>query len=733
MAFYQGSRGDDDFVGTAGNDTFRFARVHLNPGDRVDGGDGIDNVLLGAVGAGQPWDVGPADLVNMTGIETFTLSLNIGSFTLSDAVVAQSGGDRISVIGVPSRRGAQAFVADASALSSAYSLAFFAFAGDAHALGGAGNDTFRFYEELDARDVVDGGAGTDTLILTDVTQDAASLGGTSDIEAIYMGGAGAGVTLDDAFMARNGAGGRIEVKANAQVNAVDAAALAAGHAIDVSIYTGDVTATGGAGADIFRHVYGFGGIATINGGDGSAQDQLVLKAAADYGAGFFDTIGGIERIVLGTGGSSLVVTDALAASAWDYRLAVVGSAGDDVVDARGVGAGGHVDMVAGTGDDVLRGGAGDDSFHFSNGALTADDLVDGGAGYDRLILNGDGGVLGANVRNIESLALRQSYSSVVGDDFAAANPGQLKVRSLSPDGVVFDASAVTDTAFSFDAETVAGGLDALIGGAGADIVHARITDLDWADTILGGDGPSIDTLHFTTAGWLDPNTYLDGFEHIVLADGMNDIVLSSSLGATAYNKVLRVTGGSGYDKISGALLNDPGVRLELIAGDGGGELTGGAGDDVLDAGTGPSWLAGGAGADDYLLRTRDEWNAPTIVNFQRDDGDRLLVDRDVFAIDGDFDEMREDYYGNAWLGDADFVFVASTAGLSLGVSVMDYLRANGTGQAGGGMFVQFSDEYAAYLYHVTDRSGQSGDAALVAIFIDDGFQNPVDIDYMGFI
>lgn len=347
MAFYRGTRYDDDFAGTSGNDTFSFASVHLGPGDRVQGGAGIDNVQLGQVGPGPAWQLDAADLDAFDSIETYTLSFGIGRFTLSDALVGRAEGRRVSiVVGVGVN---PVTLTDASALTGDHRIAFFGYAPNHHVLGGAGNDTFQFIYGLSTATVIDGGAGTDTLILADVAQTAASLTGIASIEELHLSGTSTGVTLDDAFLARNGVDGRLVVNAVAADSTIDASAVTnVQHALDLSIYTGAVNATGGAGADIFRHVYGFGGIATIAGGEGNAQDQLVLKAASDYGAGFFDTITGIERVVLGTGGSSLVVTDALVASAWDDRLVVVGSAGDDVVDARGVAAGRRVEMVAGS-------------------------------------------------------------------------------------------------------------------------------------------------------------------------------------------------------------------------------------------------------------------------------------------------------------------------------------------------------------------------------------------------
>jgi Ca2+-binding RTX toxin-like protein len=622
MGFYHGTRSDDDLVGTAGNDTFSFASVHLGPGDRVAGGAGVDNLQLGGIGPSPDWQIDAAELDGFSGIETYTLSFGIARFTLSDALIDRSGGDRVSVVaGAPA---GPFTLTDASALTAGHRLAFFAYAPDHHVRGGAGDDTFQFVHGLGTGSLIQAGAGTDTLILADVTESGASLHGVSGIERLHLSGTDAAVALDDGFFTRNGTNGRVTVATHALDNVVDASAVSGSGAIDLSIYLGGVTAIGGAGADIFRNVYGNSGVATIDGGGGSAQDQLILNVAADYGDAIFNGITGVERIVLGGGGSRVVLTDTLVASAWDQRVVVVGG-GDDVIDASAVTARGRVDMVAGSGTSILSGGFGDDSFHFTAAELTDADVVDGSIGFDRLVLNGPGGAtLSGSVSSIEAITLNGGATAFLDDAFVQGSAGKLTVFAVGGTGTI-DARALTFFGVDIDASASRSGM-ALLGGGGDD--------------------------------------------------------------------VLRGTRGS----------------------------------DLLDGGAGTNLLIGGAGADRFRFADRGE-DATTISGFLRDDADTLLLRREAFAIDGTLDEAREDWSGRTFIGDADFV-QSFVGGLDSGDAVMAYLRANGTGWSDNGMFVAVHDAIGAALYHVTDRSGQGGDAVLVTRFVDDGFLNPVDIDHM---
>lgn len=713
MAIYNGTTGTDDFTGTPDDDTFIYVSDRLDAADRIDGGDGKDKLLLGQSGP-VPYDVTAANLSGVRSIESFTLSFSTRSIELSDAVVASAQDQRVSVIIGTPFRGANHSTTDASALSAPNRLSFFAYWGDHHVLGGAGDDVIVFYEELDTADLVRGGAGSDTLLLDNVTQSAASLGNVHEIERLHLTGNAASVALDDGFLARNGGGAALAIRAAGASNVIDASAVTAG-SVDVSIYTGAVVASGGAGADIFRHVYGFGGIATIDGGAG--DDTLVLKAAADYGPGFFDDITRIERIVLGTGGSSLSVTDALVASATGDRLVVVGSAGDDTVDARGVAAGRQVEIVAGTGTDVLRGGAADTSFHFDTGALTADDVVEGGLGRDRLVLTGTGAVtLGGNVTGIETVVLGGGATALSIDyAFASANPGRLTIRSVAGNDTI-DASPLIGTGFSIDVDAT-GGDDVLRGGGGADVFRFGHLELSAADVVNGGGG--FDTLRFTSGGRIvaDRMSNVRGIEQIVLADVSTVIDLHVPMVLSAQNQSLRVVGGTRNDTINAAGLRSEGSHLELLGGAGNDTLVGGAGSDLLDGGVGVNVMTGNGGADTFRFAVRGgAGNGTTVNDFARQQGDRLSLNAAAFAIDGPFDQQRVDLDGTNSLAGVDYVQYTGTT-IDTGDALMAYLRANGTGTAGSGMFVAVNTGSAHMaLYHVTDASGQSGDAARVATF-----------------
>ena len=181
------------------------------------------------------------------------------------------------------------------------------------------------------------------------------------------------------------------------------------------------------------------------------------------------------------------------------------------------------------GDDTLSGGDGDDTLYGEAG----NDVLSGGSGTNE-IYGGDGndtviGGAGADV-----------ISTGAGMDFID--------YSASGAGVSIDLS--TNTASGGDAanDTLAGGIDGIIGS-------------DWNDTLVGYDGQGVDWTNEFYGG--AGNDFIDG-------RGGDDFLY----------------GGDGNDTIIG------GTGADLIEG--------GAGDDVLYVGSGDT-VFGGAGNDTFIL------------------------------------------------------------------------------------------------------------------------------------
>jgi Ca2+-binding RTX toxin-like protein len=168
--------------------------------------------------------------------------------------------------------------------------------------------------------------------------------------------------------------------------------------------------------------------------------------------------------------------------------------------------------------------------------------------------------------------------------------------------------------------TVAGGADAVSGGAGEDRL---IVDYRLAGGAVTGDSTS----NFTDAGGPRSVTISGGIEHFTvltgsgtdtLTTGSGDDVIRTGEGAstvTAGDGANEVTGGSGADSVT------TGDGDDLIdAGDGANTLTSGGGADVVVSGTGTDTIVAGAGND--LITVRG--GADTVDGGA--DADRLVVD-----------------------------------------------------------------------------------------------------------
>jgi Ca2+-binding RTX toxin-like protein len=150
--------------------------------------------------------------------------------------------------------------------------------------------------------------------------------------------------------------------------------------------------------------------------------------------------------------------------------------------------------------------------------------------------------------------------------------------------------------------------DRFIGTSVLDTFNFAAADLNSSDVIVGGDGGREDRLILTTAASLTAGRLagVSGVEAISLADGINMIILSDRLVASAYRHRLLVEGADGSDTIDASGLTAF-SHLTLRSGLGDDVLKGGAGHDAFEfsvAGlTRSDLVAGGAGVDTLRLLT----------------------------------------------------------------------------------------------------------------------------------
>ena len=567
----KGGFGDDDLAGTSGNDIFNLTRggndtvdagggndlfwmgATLNAGDKLDGGDGIDQVNLnGDYSAGL---VFAADTI--TNIEKLFLAAGHDyNLTLNDGNVA--AGARLMVNAQALGAGDSLTFDGSAELDGHFNI--FAGAGDDAITGGAsndmihldrggedtvhaggGNDTIFLGDTLDPADAIDGGSGRDTVILSGLGDDQITFSATTmtNVEVLQLepGTFSYEIITDDATVAAGA------------VMTVDGSALSGSHAfhIDGSAETDgafhfiagtslETTLTGGQGNDVFdlthvdpaalTEVDGQGGNdlfqflanfdssgQTVDGGTGANT----LSLNGDYsfvslvGSGIIDNI---QTVTLGGGhsytgvqifddvsGGGALTIDATGLLAGD-ALALDASASTDALIVR-----------AGDGTYTLTGSAQNDTF-FMGAHFKAADSIDGGGGnHDILVLDGD--YTGANalamgaatVTDVHALLLLNHSYDITTADQTVASGALMNINAsnlAAGQTLTFDGSAETDGSF----QIVGGaGNDVLTGGqfgdlfdlshGGNDTVHAGdgVNEFDMgaaltaADSIHGGTGP----------------------------------------------------------------------------------------------------------------------------------------------------------------------------------------------------------------------------------------------------
>ena len=671
----KGGFGDDNLVGTSGNDIFNLTRGGndtvdagggndifwmagtLNAGDKLDGGDGIDQVNLnGDYSAGL---IFAADTI--ANIEKLYLAAGHDyNLTLNDGNVA--AGARLMV--------------NAQALGAGNSLTFdgsaeldghfniFAGAGNDTITGGAsndmihldkggedtvhaggGNDTIFLGDTLDPADVIDGGGGRDTVILDGLGDDQITFTATTmtNVEVLQLqpGTFSYEIITDDATVAAGA------------VMTVDGSALSGSHAFhfDGSAETDgafhfiagtslETTLTGGQGNDVFdlthvdstalTQVDGQGGNdvfqflanfdssgQTIDGGTGANT----LSLNGDYsfislvGSGIIDNI---QTVTLGGGhsytgvqifddisGGGALTIDATGLLAGD-TLALNASASTDALIVR-----------AGDGTYTLTGSAQDDTFYMG-AHFKAADSVDGGGGlHDILVLDGD--YTGANalvmgaatVTNVHSLLLLNHSYDITTADGTVASGALMNINASNLGAgqtLTFDGSAESDGSFH------------VFGGAGDDVLtggqFGDIFDLSHGgnDTVHAGNGINEFDMGaaLTAADSLHGGAGLDG----MFLDGDYTGGHAVTFGATTVTGIdyLAVAAGHSYDLTANdATLDDAGLMTvdgsalgasDSLHFDGSAETAGsyqlvdGLGNDVLIGGGGNDLLSFDGGGTD---------------------------------------------------------------------------------------------------------------------------------------
>ena len=517
----------------------------------------------------------------------------------------------------------------------------FGMAGDDIIYGGAGNDKIYGGRGNDlivggantAREILDGGAGVDTISYRDSTvgvridlSATESFGGSvsnarsdasfdiiTSVENIIGSAVNDIITGSDARSFREDQEPDIEHLAAYPADADPATAgfqfdSRDGFRADESVFNGANKLEGLAGNDVLQ---GKGGNDIIDGGEGvdtvsyageTVGVTVTLRddsRGRDVAAAFTrhdrsrerDTITNVENI-RGSDADDILTGDSGANK-------LEGNRGDDTID-------------GGVGADNLQGGTGSDTFRnlglHSRGVFTSGiDTIDGGADTD--IADFSRG--GSSVSRTENYGIKVDLNGITSADVTLNGdaPNNYKLAGLKNvenvygtnygDNIVGDASANLlkgnsgdDTLKGEDGDdvieggvgddTIYGGTgeDSIEGGAGIDTIYGG----DDIDNIRGGDGNDI-----ITGGTGNDIIYGDRNDDTINGGDGDDEIYGGRDHDTIY-------GGAGVDTIEGGDGND------IIRGGGDGDIIdGGAGNDEIDGGAGSNTLIGGAGSDTYII------------------------------------------------------------------------------------------------------------------------------------
>jgi len=606
---------DTTLLGNSGNDTFKYTASTFDSHDTLDGGSGTDTLLFTTAGT-----LTEAMFTNITSIEkiqladgsnTVTLDVSakgttllggtgsdifkytIGDLTSIDTIIGGSGNDTISFLDTGTITASNLanisgveyiqLSTGTNTLNVGTGYTILGSSSDDILIGGtgvnntinagSGNDTFKFtLSDFTAGDIIDGGAGTNTLEFTDSGVISSIAGSYSNIQKIQFASTGANtITLDkdgttliggsdnDTFnyaianlssadIIVGGAGTDTLSFSNSgvidatsmfnNVSGIEVIQLSSASPNTVTNFSATgVSLVGGSGID---SITGTSAANTIYGGSGN--DVITGGGGADllYGDDGDDTfnlsianLSALSTLVGGNGTDTLVLSDTGSItstkidSSIEFLQLASGTNTINVANVSILGTSGADSIIGGTGNNTIYAGSGADTVEFALGNFAASDTIDGGANTDIFKVTGNGTLNGAlfqNVTSFETLNL-SGFNGTATLDSSAINKFSTIDASGASGAIALNISAYTSS------------VNATLGG-GAD--NISITSSQTA-SLTGGSGNDTATITDVIASGGISAT-LSGIEIVQLANGANNATLD-------YNGV-SILGGSGNDTLN---------------------------------------------------------------------------------------------------------------------------------------------------------------------------------------
>ena len=597
--------GSDSVAGQAGDDIVYLD--NLDGTDIAEGGEGIDRIVIDArtstVGVSLAGAINVTDFPNHASLKP--------EFVLADGTIIR-GFEAVTFLG--GFGGDSLFGADEGdkLLGGGGDDLISWSTGEGSLWGQGGDDTIAYLMGTGADDL-DGGAGTDLLLLqatggVAVEVDLSTLtagdqtlpGGAvlSGFERLWFAGDADSLPLVASAHVHGGALGDTLVGGSAGdilIGGGGRDSIDGGQGDDTleSSGSGD-SIQGGAGIDfltIERSGAHIGASLDLSGAPRPGVDVSLLDGTK---------IDGVEQIAFRGGVLSDQVTGGLLADT------LQGGGGSDLLNGGG-------------GRDSIDGGAGNDLVEFRSGE--GGDTLDGGEGFDGLqadvsasaaavtldLTQTSGqlydGAYFASFTNFEKFEIRTGAGS---DSIRGGDADPLPIIRTFGEfpHQTFFAQRITG-----DVIRTGAGADSIDGGKGADLIDAgagddRVWLSSGADVLEGGDdpvpegGPKLDRDTLVVDLSRFSGAELEGLSTFVMPDPSGESAIShiAATGADVTDfERLEFHGIGGKVSVVGGAYED-----SLVGGGQGDSLGGGGGDDTLAGGTGDDTLAGGGGNDVIL-------------------------------------------------------------------------------------------------------------------------------------
>ncbi len=580
---------NDIISGTAANEVYEAFNNTLNAGDRINGGEGQDELRLSVSGTAQNYSgfrLTGVETVEVTNDSNGAVALDLSGSTGIRTLRASNGSQ-----GVAFNQVTELANIELDELTNPTAPTTVQFQNNA--VSGANDSVELLLNNSNSGavrigSVVDANGGIENVVLKTTATSSTISQLDTDLTKLTV-------------EAQNGGGVTIASALNNSVREIDASASAGRVEISAANASAGVTYTGSSGVDVFR---GSGNADIISTGEG--DDNVNGNGGSDVidlgnGNNTLNTGSSSGDVVTVTGGSGI---DTIVDGAGNATITTNG--GNDDIDIR---AGGNDKVYAGEGDDIIRAN--------QTGALTSNDIIDGGEGTDTLYVNaGLSDVAFTGVSSVETLRVQTTLGTTTlqGNDSAGT-----KFAQAAGISTVYLENSGSDT---LDARTFTTGLtvfatsgtDEIRLGRGADTVNMQgdnsLTNFDTlrADG-TGAGAQGRDTLNLSGDTIVSNNAF-SGFEQINLGSARGTADLGNAYNITLSNGNAPTAGekltidGSG---LSGATGGTPALTAETVQINAqavnGFELdvtTGGA-NDVIISGTAGGTFRTNAGNDSVTL------------------------------------------------------------------------------------------------------------------------------------